>query len=233
MSVSKCSTYSRPVLVGTVLDQPVRYIYQPSCGMWGCPYCGRKNTLDWSGRIRDGIEFYQQAGFPDWSMITLTMSRYTRGFDRSLNIWPKAWAKLSTRIRRIVPGVRYVLIPEQHKDGTLHTHSLVSGKISNTWISKNCHQCGLGYSSKSEIMYSAYGARKYVVKYLTKSLTVKQWPPRFRRIRTSQHWPKLTVDANCTPIEADWEYLTTYPDEGLDYLATGLTEKTGIMHKVV
>lgn len=233
MSKSKCSTYNRPVLVGTVVDQPVRYVYQPRCKMWECSYCGRENALLWTAKIREGIEYYQQLGFNDWSMITFTMSRYTRGFANSVAKWPKRWSKISTRIRRLVPGVRYVLLPEKHQDETLHTHSLFSGKISNTWISKNCHQCGLGYMSKSKPMYSVHGAGKYVTKYLVKSLSAEAWPPRFRRIRTSQHWPNLADDNNYTSIDAYWEYLTTYPNDGLEYLATGLTAKTGIMHKVI
>ncbi len=233
MTISKCQTYSRPILVGVVLNQPVRYLYQPDCKTWGCPYCGRKNMLSWAAKIRDGIEYYQRSGFADWSMITFTMSRYTRGFDKSLDEWPSRWAKISTRIRRLIPGVRYMLIPEQHKDGTLHTHSLFSGKISNTWISKNCHTCGLGYMSKSKPMYSAYGAGKYVTKYLTKSLSTTAWPKGLRRIRTSQRWPEVVDEDNHTLLEAEWKYIATYPDAGLDYLAVVLTEETGIMHKIV
>ncbi len=233
MTISRCQTYNRPVLMGIAPNQPVRYLYQPNCKMWNCPYCGRKNALVWSTKIRDGVEFYQQSGFKDWSMITFTMSRYTRGFENSIAKWPKRWAKVSTRIRRLVPGVRYVLMPEQHEDGTLHTHSLFSGKISNTWISQNCHECGLGYKSKSKPMYSVYGAGKYVTKYLIKSASAEQWPPGFRRIRTSQKWPALADEENYTPIDAEWTYLTTYPNDGLDYLAEGLTENTGIMHKVI
>lgn len=233
MTVSKCESYYRPVLVGTVLDQPVRYLYQPRCKMWTCSYCGRENSLLWSAKIRAGIEQYQQNGFADWSMITFTMSRYTRGFENSIAKWPKCWSKISSRIRRLVPGVRYVLIPEQHQDGTLHTHSLFSGKISNTWISKNCHTCGLGYKSKSKAMYSAFGAGKYVTKYLVKSMTANEWPARFRRIRTSQGWPLLADDDNPTTIEADWVYLSSYPTDGLDYLAAELTAKKGITYKVV
>lgn len=233
MTISKCSTYSRPILVGVVPDQPVRYLYQPNCKMWSCPYCGRKNALIWAAKIRDGIEYYQQSGFKDWSMITFTMSRYTRGFENSLSKWPSRWAKVSTRIRRKVPGVRYVLIPEQHEDGTLHTHSLFSGKISNTWISQNCHECGLGYKSKSKPMFSVYGASKYVTKYLTKSLTAIAWPKQLRRIRTSQKWPALADETNHTPIEAEWRYVANYPEAGLDYLQVVLTEETGILHKIV
>ncbi len=233
MTVSKCPTYYRPVLVGVVLDQPIRYIIQPRCKMWSCSYCGRQNALNWSARIREGIEHYQRSGWLDWSMVTFTMSRYTRGFENSIAKWPKRWSKISTRIRRKVPGVRYALIPEQHKDGTLHTHSLFSGEISNTWISQNCHQCGLGYKSHSERMYSAFGASKYALKYLTKGISATEWPPKFRRIRTSQQWPTIADNDNCTTIEADWTYLTTYPTDGLDYLATELTAKKGIMYKVV
>lgn len=233
MKSKGCETYTRPVLIGVPVKDNVRYIFQPRCKMWNCQYCGHMNSLLWRERIRQGIDHYQQLSFQDWSFVTITMSRYTRGFAYSVSIWPNRWSKLSTRIRRLIPGVRYVLLPEQHKDGTLHTHAIFSGKITNTWISKNAHTCGLGYQSKSKAMDSAFGAAKYVTKYLTKTLDVQEWPPRFRRIRTSQKWPALTDDDSYEPIDAEWRYLSSYPSDGLDYLATGLTEKTGVQHKVV
>jgi len=161
------------------------------------------------------------------------MSAKMRGFHYSISKWPKCWAKLSTRIRRAYPGIRYVLLPEQHKDGTLHTHAIMSAEITNTWISKNAHSSGLGYMSQSKPMHNSAGAAAYVSKYLAKTLGVEDWPPRFRRIRTSQKWPELIGEDDGMSIDVDWTYCATYPADGLRYLAEGLTERTGIPHIVL
>lgn len=233
MPVSVCQTYSRPVLLGYVAENPEVLLLQPRCKQWSCSYCASMNTLLWRERIRQGIEEYQGQGFMAWSFVTITMSAKTRGYITSLNIWPKGWSKLSTRIRRRWPGLKYVLLPELHKDGTLHTHSIMSADINNTWLSKNAHSSGLGYKSIAEPMPGVIGAVFYVTKYLTKTTGVGQWPPYFRRIRTSQNWPELIDEDGYTPISAEWRYLASYPNDGLEYLAAGLTAKTGIVHKVI
>ncbi len=233
MSVSKCSTEYRPVLIGIPPDQPVRYIYQPRCKLWSCPYCGRMNGLLWAIKVRDGVDYYQRNGFANWSFVTLTSHPKLHTFDSTRAVWPKAWKKLSMRIRRLSPGLRYVLIPEKHKNGRLHTHALMSAEINNRWLCKNAAASGLGFMARASPVHCIYGASRYVTKYLTKSLSAEQWPPHFRRIRTSQDWPALADDDNYTPLMAYWEYLTTYPNIGLDYLAEGLQEKSGIDHKVI
>ena len=161
------------------------------------------------------------------------MSAKVRGFRKSVDMWPTCWAKLSTRIRRKYPGIRYVLMPEQHEDGTLHTHAIMGADITNTWISKNAHTSGLGYMSQSKPMSSAIGAAHYVSKYIGKTLAVEDWPPRFRRIRTSQKWPELPDADDYEPIDAQWSYLRTYNSKFMHYLADGLTDQTGIIHRVI
>lgn len=233
MSTSKCEVYVRPVLVGVVTGGRERLLFQPSCKMWGCTYCARINTILWRERIRHGVDYYQQHGWPDWSFVTITMSRKTRGFAYSVSIWSKCWSRLSTRIRREYPGIRYALLPERHKEGTLHVHALMSGKISNTWISKNAHKSGLGYMSNSKTMYSSSGAAWYATKYISKTLTVTEWPSRFRRIRTSQKWPLLENNEDYETIDAEWSFLASYDARKLEYLADGMTVETGVKHRVI
>jgi hypothetical protein len=189
--------------------------------------------LVWRERVRQGIDNYILEGLDTWSFVTVTMSLKTRGFVYSISIWPKCWARLSSRIRRTWPGVRYVLLPEQHKDGTLHTHAIMSAKISNTWMSKSAHKCGLGYMSQSEPMRSSTAAAFYVSKYIGKSLTVEEWPPRFRRVRTSQKWPELANQDDYESLDADWSFLKVYNANFLHLLAEGLSAQTGVKHRIL
>ncbi|MEE9580992.1 MAG: hypothetical protein V3V74_06740 [Nitrosomonadaceae bacterium] len=206
---------------------------QPPCRMWSCGYCARVQQLVWREKIRQGIDFYIQSGLELWSFVTITMSRKVRGFRYSVTMWPKCWARLSSRIRRAWPGIRYVLLPEQHQDGTLHTHAIMSAKISNTWMSKTAHKCGLGYMSQSKPMRSSTGGAFYVSKYIGKSLMVEDWPPHFRRIRTSQKWPELANQDDYETIDAEWSFLKVYNSNFLHFLADGLSEQTGIPHRII
>ncbi|GAI99594.1 unnamed protein product, partial [marine sediment metagenome] len=59
----------------------------------------------------------------------------------------------------------------------------------------------------------------YMVKYLDKAIADANWPNRFRRVRTSQHWPLLQDAVAFDRVLIEWEFLSVYPAEGLDYLA--------------
>lgn len=233
MSQSGCTTLYRPVLIGAVVGSRERLLFQPPCKTWGCSYCARINQIVWRERIRQGIDYYIQSGLELWSFVTITMSRKTRGFHYSVSIWSKCWARLSARIRRAWPGIRYVLLPEQHRDGTLHTHAIMSAEIPNTWISKNSHSSGLGYMSQSKPMRSSASASFYVSKYIGKSLDAHEWPRYLRRIRTSQNWPELADDDNHEVIDAEWEFLKVYNSDFLPALADGLEARSGIRHRIL
>lgn len=233
MTISMCQKYMRPVLVGVVAGDSERLLFQPGCKMWDCVYCARMSQLIWRERIRQGIDCYIAEGLKLWSFVTITMSRKVRGFRYSVSMWPKCWARLSSRIRYKFPGIRYVLLPEQHQDGTLHTHAIMSAAISNTWISKSAHKCGLGYMSQSKPMRSSTAAAFYVSKYIGKSLTTENWPSRFRRVRTSQNWPELADQEDYTALDAEWSFLKVYNSKFLHILAEGLSDRTGIPHRVL
>ncbi len=233
MSTSSCQTLYRPVLVGVVLGASEKLLLQPPCKMWSCEYCARMSQLLWREKIRQGIDFYIREGLDLWSFVTITMSAKIRGFRYSISKWPKCWARLSSRIRRAWPGIRYVLLPEQHEDGTLHTHAIMGAAIGNTWISKSAHKCGLGYMSQSKPLRSSSLAAFYVSKYVGKSLTVEDWPKGFRRIRTSQKWPALANQEDYEALDAEWSFLKVYNSNFLHILAEGLTDQTGIVHRVL
>lgn len=123
-----CSKPGRPFLY-TIDDTEVR-IVQPGCKMWNCAHCSRRKARQWALRVYTGIEKFQADEPAIWHFITLTSHQNLKTFESTLAVWPKAWAKLSTRMRRQAKAngqsMRYVLIPEKHKDGRLHTHMMVN-----------------------------------------------------------------------------------------------------------
>lgn len=134
----------------------------------------------------------------DWQyFVTFTLSadrvdRYdVQSMTRKLNRW------LDNRVRR--NGLRYIIVPELHKDGALHYHGLIndalpvtdSGTISRPgdkkprkprskrqreeWLSDGGHvvynlpDWEYGYSTAIELYGERLAAVRYVCKYITKA----------------------------------------------------------------
>lgn len=187
----------------------------------------------WAARIGQGYESYVLAGIVEWRFITITSNPKLKSYAATMWVWPKAWAKLSARMRRAYTGIRYVLIPELHKDGRLHIHMIASGGMTTSWLKKNAPYCGLGFMNEADRIEDVSRAIWYVVKYVSKGLDVNDWPRSFRRIRTSQQWPALDEETPEISDIAEWVYVTNYPSDGLDYLAEGLAERWKIAVKVI
>jgi len=176
-------------------------------------------------KISEGIEWYKSNDVGNWRFITITSHKKNKTFSQTVYVWPKAWKKLANRMRYKYQGIRYVLLPEQHKDGRLHVHALASGGITHKWLKKACTKSGLGWRCESKYLGDSLAAIGYVTKYLAKSLQVIEWPPKFRRIRTTTKWPPLESRADFEDLNVEWSYLATYPNDGLEYLAQGLKKK--------
>lgn len=190
-NAQRCQAQRRPILIGEHTGEKTAIVYVPRCKQWSCPYCAIVNRSQWAMRIHDGVENYKSDGLEDWSFLTLTSRGYLSTFEETVKAWPKAWSRLSSRLRRKTKGLKYVLLPEQHKDGRLHVHLVTTARPTKRWLKDSSFACGLGYMADAEPLKSSKKAAWYVSKYLGKTLGVLDWPPKFRRIRTSQKWPQL------------------------------------------
>lgn len=233
MATTECTRYNRPVLTAYAPDNDLLYFYQPPCKCWDCASCARQNMFRWAARIGEGYKYYRESGIDGWAFVTLTSNPKLKNLRQTLWVWPKAWAKFSTRMRRKYPGVRYVLLPEMHKNGRLHIHMIASHGITATWVHKNAYACGLGYQDDAAPVEESNRAVWYTVKYLSKALGAEEWPKHIRRVRTSQKWPELENDPEIVDDTLVWEYLTTYPSDGLTYLAEGVGKIRGVATKII
>ena len=225
--MTECETVNRPVLKGIHEDGKTVYLYQPRCKQWSCEPCARTNRLLWQAKIGYGYEFYTALGKKDWSFVTITAHKKCETAEQCLYVFPKAWAKLSTRMRRQYKGIRYVILPEHHANGRVHWHMIASSGIKERWVKDNCAATGLGYMGTSAIVEDSIRAIMYVSKYIGKSLDDQEWPENLRRIRTSQKWPTLPHNDGYEELPVTWMYMHTYPNEGLPYLAYELELSTG------
>jgi hypothetical protein len=201
--------------------------------MWSCPACAEVNKLQWCARVAEGYEKYVSDGVGDWRFWTVTSHEKNKTMSQCLYVWPRAWAKFSRRIRYHHPGIRYVLLPEQHKDGRLHIHAIASHGVTKRFVKDHGRKSGLGYKNDAEVIRDRSRCVWYVTKYLNKSIALTSWPSNFRRIRTSQKWPQLEDDFDFDRKGIEWEYLSTYPSDGLEYLAKGIREKSRVDVRVL
>ena len=233
-----CSTTNRIFLARE--DTVLRTVYwtRPDCHLWSCEDCAEINKRRWTAIVARGIEIYQEKGITDWTFVTITSHERASTFYQTLWLWRKNWPKLSTRMRREFPGMKYVYLPEKHLTGRLHMHGIMSGGMTTRWLKDNGRECGFGYKNESEEIFSIGLAASYCLKYITKSLTErKYWPKSLHRVRTSQKWPKSQNEAfdddlgvSMKPISAtkwtDYYYDMKKSGWRIVNISTGETEGT-------
>ena len=203
----QCPATRRAFLYGVDRGQGRSFLFVPGCKSWYCPVCGQRARKLWTARIYHGVHVYMEDGQKSWAFITLTSSRKLKRFSPTWGVWSKAWAKWSSRFRREYPGVRYALVPEQHKDGRVHSHMVASGEISQRWCKDNGAESGLGYMAKVRQVDAPGLAAWYCAKYLAKTLDCEKWPKGTRRVRTSQHWPELPKTGGAASETLEWYVL--------------------------
>ena len=191
-----CGTENRVYLAQVDTVKRVVQWTRPDCHLWSCEDCAEINKRRWTAIVAHGIETYQEQGINDWRFVTITSHEMLKTFNQTLWVWRKAWPKLSQRMRREFTTMKYVYLPERHKDGRMHMHGLMSGGMSTRWLKDNARSCGFGYKVESEQPLSVELACYYCLKYISKTLTDRAyWPKSLHRVRTSQHWPKTPKTA--------------------------------------
>lgn len=211
MAFTDCSNPLRPIFYAIDDEKGRVHVIYGRCKLWSCPECREFVAWVWAKRLENGISVYQSRGLSDWQMLTVTSHEKLRGMSDCLRVWPSAWAKLSTRMRRKTKPLKYALMPELHKDSRVHVHMLTNADVSRKWLKDNARECGLGYQASADDIQSASRAVFYAVKYLGKDAGDVNWPRGFRRVRTSQRWPVLPIDENTVYNGLEWR---KWPENG-------------------
>ncbi len=125
------------------------------------------------GRIRDLI--YANADLDHFVTLTLNKEKVDR-YD-----YAQVIGKYNTMLSNLVQrkGLKYVLVPELHKDGAIHFHGFINDALELTnsrhknkagqtvW---NVADYGLGYSTAVKVNENRQACANYVLKYITKQL---------------------------------------------------------------
>ncbi len=190
LDVLQCETANRPYLMRTDANAKTVYFIQPECGKWSCKACAEKAKKLWYLHAHFGGDTLLREG-RRLSFVTLTSHRLVRSLTAGIGVWRKAWPKLSARWRRAERGLQYIWLAEHGKIGHFHCHLITTATLPTRWYKDNSAETGLGYKAEAEPIYDAAQCGGYMTKYLTKALANNAYPKGFRRVNTSQKWPKI------------------------------------------
>lgn len=200
ISTQICTRPNVPVLRGINHVRSEVMFFRPNCGCWDCPHCSELLARKWRYRAVNGLRQLEDAGSRA-DFVTIT-SHEKLDHAGSLRVLPAAWKKLRIRIVRAAGKCEYFQIPEFHKNGRVHFHMLTTAILPQKWWKDNARQCGFGFMSDVQEVKQLGGVSNYVGKYLTKMLQNWNIPEHFRRVRTSQGFPKLPD----MPPNPEWQF---------------------------
>ena len=130
-------------------------------------------------RTRQKVYDYSLANDWEW-FLTLTFDPKNPKVDRySYGSCVHAMKMFLKNLRRWCPDVRYVFVPEKHKDGAFHFHGLIGGCEGLPVVSSGVFQHGkevfnipgykYGFSTATRVQ-SSRKAGAYLAKYISKDL---------------------------------------------------------------
>jgi len=188
IEAEECQNPHRVYIAGINRRVGVVVRFRPRCKQWSCPVCAQINRRVWAHRAAYGAEVLESQGAP-LSFLTLTSHRKLSA-EQTIWVLKRAWPTLYKRVRRLDGDFSYFLVPERHKNGRVHLHAIIKGRLGTRWWKDNAAATGLGYICKEIECDSPGAASQYVAKYIGKQLDGQSWPSRFRRVRRTRNWPK-------------------------------------------
>jgi len=177
-----------------------------SCDSWGCAECRSSMSERWGLRATLGCAEIVKSG-KRLDFVTITSHERLCNFAQTEKVWRVAWHALYCALRRVTSDLRYMIVPERHKDGRMHVHALWDAGVSQKWLKDNARQRGLGYQCKVLHISTERYAAKYVIKYVGKDLG-SDCPAHFRRVRVSRNWADIPEPAT-SDTNLHWEYVGT------------------------
>lgn len=165
--------------------------YRPGLGRWtayavacrSCPGCRKSRTADWASRAGIEMSFAKR----NW-LVTFTLGRAARRAlqrARAAGEPGEAYAALTRLLDRFrhSHGLRYLLVEEQHKDGTPHWHALFHEMRRPLLYRELRGQWEAGFMHA--VLASDAEAAVYIAKYVAKNPG--------RRVRASRRYGRGVV----------------------------------------
>lgn len=217
-------------------------VVQGSCNHWDCPRCGKMVAKQHYGRIVEGCRTIAQEHQLYFLTLTcrgadLSVDEAEQNYLK----WTSKFIDAAyTKTKREKGAWFYVQVTEKQKRGHPHSHILTTfapddirqgyvtkwqrdnagvliskqvPALRSEWIHAQCVRAGLGDQYDISIVKTVEAASRYVAKYMFKeSQFTANFPPRWKRVRYSQSFPKLPeqkTDAFVLLSSADWRLLAS------------------------
>lgn len=221
------------------------------CQMWSCPDCGPLNAQRWRAYLLE--RFNKAFGHAQWCFFTITAHRdaHKSGALATLKNLQRAWKRLYDRLlRKFGKGLQYVRVFEQHKSGRYHMHFLLDvGTHYDAynfsirtpldefrhplckWLRNTMAQLGAGWRSHIRRVWDDVGRTAnvglvvgYIMKYMSKNMTIMEFPKHQRRIQTSR---KIGSPDTAAKGQGTWMHMREVPKDILRASKPVLDMSTG------
>lgn len=156
-----------------------------ACDRWKCDVCRQVLSYRWGTRVRYGMALHGGAAY-HW---TLTLPGKIKTSTFAFMVLPNLWDNLRKAMQRERKRWDYAAFVEihPHRIGIAHFH-IITFEASTQRIKDRAVHAGFGYMATEQLI-EGWEAAFYVSKYTSKQGA--EMPKGFRRVRLSQHWPKL------------------------------------------
>jgi len=202
--------YGAPL--AAIANEGVNRIMQTCCNHWECPVCGETRARQEYRRIVNGCEVLG-ASHPlyFWTLtcrgkeipLDLAEDRYYEWTNRLLS-------NARSKAQRALAYWCYVQVTERQKKTRRHPHSHLittflpddaqvsrdqaglEGYVS-AWFARANATAGLGSQHRITRVTEPAAVSRYVAKYMFKDSMIEKFPPKWKRVRYSQNFPKLPL----------------------------------------
>jgi len=239
-SNSPC-TYHAPFFAYET-ERKTWHVAQGNCHHWDCPRCGLGRAKQEYGRMVQGCRMLAEKHELYFITITCKGREISHEYaEENYGKWTNRLLD-ACRIRCKREGGQwcYVQVTERQKRAHPHSHILTTfdpldcvegtketwitnrdGKrkkqqvacLRSKWLQSAVVRSGLGEQYDVSLVETVEGASRYVAKYLFKdSIFTTDWPPRWKRVRYSQSFPKPSereTNAFVLLEHADWYKLAS------------------------
>lgn len=191
-------------------------LVQGCCNAWTCPRCGNIRARTEYGRLVAGAKIIDErggklymhtwtcrgkelgiseaeAGYGQWTNAMLNSCRDRAKSQKS--DW--TYAQVTERQKRAHPH-SHILTSFLPSDAVLKTvkkwdksRKFVERRVyTSAWYEKRLKSSGLGEQYDITEVRSLTGCAVYAAKYFFKDCMFIEWPPKWKRVRYAQSWPK-------------------------------------------
>lgn len=181
---------------------------------------GEATYYEKTNRLHASINYYAKKNNIPWHYAAVTERQPKRQHPHShymTSFCPKDAYYIVDHYEQYCHDVQHVnaKIPSEQRYAPAPMKDIDHRQLFSVWLSLASVKAGMGVQCRIAIADLVEGASRYMAKYLFKTAMFETWPPKWRRIRYSNNWPKLpefpTTSAFPVLAREDWTRMAQLP----------------------